>query len=169
MDVVRRHVRTLRGSIALRSEWGKGTTITVRLPLTVAIISGFTVGVGEESYVIPMEAVEECINLTAADREEGSGLLNLRGQPLPYVRLRDLFSLDEEPVMRPSVVVLRHDTHRLGLVVDTLLGETQAVVKPLSGRLPSVPGVAGSTILGSGRVAFILNVPALVERAVARG
>ena len=169
MDVVRRHVRTLRGSIALRSEWGKGTTITVRLPLTVAIISGFTVGVGEESYVIPMEAVEECINLTAAGREEGSGLLNLRGQPLPYVRLRDLFSLDEEPVMRPSVVVLRHDTHRLGLVVDTLLGETQAVVKPLSGRLPSVPGVAGSTILGSGRVAFILNVPALVERAVARG
>jgi two-component system, chemotaxis family, sensor kinase CheA len=171
MDVVRRHVRALRGTIAIRSEWGKGTTITVRLPLTVAIISGFTVGVGDESYVIPMEAVEECVDLPLADRgsSEGSGLLNLRGVPLPYIHLRDLFSLEGRTAARPSVVVLRHDTHRLGLVVDALLGETQAVVKPLSGQLPSVPGVAGSTILGSGRVAFILNVPALVERAVARG
>jgi two-component system, chemotaxis family, sensor kinase CheA len=129
------------------------------------------VGVGDESYVIPMEAVEECVNLPAVERgsSQGSGLLNLRGEPLPYIRLGDLFSLEGEPVARPSVVVLRHDTHRLGLVVDALLGETQAVVKPLSGKLPSVPGVAGSTILGSGRVAFILNVPALMEQAVARG
>jgi two-component system, chemotaxis family, sensor kinase CheA len=169
MDVVRRHVRALRGTIAIRSEWGQGTTMTVRLPLTVAIISGFTVGVGDESYVIPMEAVEECVNLPEANRGSSarSGLLNLRGEPLPYIRLRDLFSLEGEMAVRPSVVVLRHDTHRLGLVVDALLGETQAVVKPLSGKLPSVPGVAGSTILGSGRVAFILNVPALLERAVA--
>lgn len=171
MDVVRRHVRALRGTIALRSEPGQGTTITIRLPLTVAIISGFTVGVGDESYVIPMEAVEECVDLPAEQRgsSEESGLLNLRGDPLPYVRLRDLFSLESAAAARPSVVVLRHDTHRLGLVVDTLLGETQAVVKPLSGNLQAVSGVAGSTILGSGRVAFILNVPALVERAMAGG
>jgi two-component system chemotaxis sensor kinase CheA len=169
MDVVRRHVRALRGSIAIRSERGKGTTFTVRLPLTVAIISGFTVGVGDESYVIPMESVEECMDLPAAERasSEESGLLNLRGAPLSYVRLRDLFSLEGKTVARPSVVVLRHDTRRLGLVVDALLGETQAVVKPLNGNLASVPGVAGSTILGSGRVAFILNVPALIEQAVA--
>jgi two-component system chemotaxis sensor kinase CheA len=169
MDVVRRHVRALRGTIALHSEPGLGTTITVRLPLTVAIITGFTVGVADESYVIPMEAVEECVDLPAEERDssEEAGLLNLRGDPLPYVSLRSLFALGNGAPPRLSVVVLRHDSHRLGLVVDRLLGETQAVVKPLSGQLQSVPGVAGSTILGSGRVAFILNVPALVERAMA--
>jgi len=169
MDVVRRHVRALRGTIALLSEPGRGTTITVRLPLTVAIITGFTVGVADESYVIPMEAVEECVDLPAEERDssEETGLLNLRGDPLPYVSLRSLFALGNGAPPRLSVVVLRHDSYRLGLVVDRLLGETQAVVKPLSGQLQSVPGVAGSTILGSGRVAFILNVPALVERAMA--
>lgn len=169
MDVVRRHVHALRGVIAVRSEPGRGTTVTIRLPLTVAIISGFAVGVGEESYVIPMESVEECVALPAEHEAspEPTGLLNLRGDPLPYVRLGNLFSLDGAATVRRSVVVLRHDTQRMGLVVDELLGETQAVVKQLRGSLHSVPVVSGSTILGSGRVAFILNVPALVERAVA--
>ncbi len=169
MDVVRRHVRALRGSIAIRSEPGQGTTITVRLPLTIAIISGFTVGVGDESYVIPMEAVEECMEFPAATTASlgGAGLLSVRGSPLPYVHLRDLFSLEGAPHARPSVVVLRHDTQSLGLVVDALYGETQAVVKPLRGS-HALAGVAGTTILGSGRVAFILDVPALVQLAANR-
>lgn len=169
MDVVRRHVRGLRGTIAVRSEPGRGTTMTIRLPLTVAIISGFTVGVGDESYVIPIEAVEECLALPGEDQEssDSTGLLNLRGSPLPYVCLGNLFAMKTAEIPRRSVVVVANDAQRFGLVVDELLGETQVVVKPLNGSLNSIPVVSGSTILGSGRVAFILNVPALAERAVA--
>jgi two-component system chemotaxis sensor kinase CheA len=169
MDVVRRHVHELRGTIAIRSQRGHGTVITIRLPLTVAIIPGFTVGVGDERYVVPMEAVEECIELPGSEcgRVERCGLLSLRGAPLPVVGLRELFSLGGEPSERPSVVVLRQGHHHLGLIVDELVGETQAVVKPLTAGLRNVPGVSGSTILGCGRVALLLDVPALAELAMA--
>jgi two-component system chemotaxis sensor kinase CheA len=164
MDVVARHIRSLRGSIEIRSTPGKGTKFTLRLPLTVAIIDGFAVGVGTERYVLPLEAVDECLEFTG-ERGRAEGVLDLRGSPLPFAHLGALLGAEIAPAARAHVVVLRHAERRIGLVVDTLDGDCQAVIKPLNGMLQRLPGVTGSTILGDGRVALILDVPQLVESA----
>ncbi len=164
MDVVRHRIETLRGSIGIESRPGQGSSIRIRLPLTLAIIEGFGVGVGRETYVIPVDRVLECVELPEpARRGERGGVLDLRGEPLPYVRLRDLFACSEAPPERESVVVVRHELARAGLVVDRLFGSSQAVIKPLSELFQGVRGLCGSTILGDGRVAFILDVAGLLE------
>ena len=169
MDVVRREVEALRGSVELDTEAGRGTTITLRLPLTLAIIDGFVVKASDESYVIPVEAVIECVDLPAEERGSGlSGVMNLRGSPLPYLRLRDLLGLPGEASTRENVVVVRNETSQAGLVVDALLGGSQIVIKPLGRLFRSLPGVAGSAIVGDGRVALILDVPKLVRAALNR-
>jgi two-component system chemotaxis sensor kinase CheA len=169
MDVVRREVEALRGSVEIQSEPGRGTTITLRLPLTLAIIDGFLVKASEESYVVPVEAVIECVDLPAEERGTGlSGLMSLRGSPLPYLRLRELFGLPGEAARRENVVVVRNETAQAGLVVDALLGGSQIVIKPLGPLFRSLPGVAGSAIAGDGRVALILDVPRLVKTALGR-
>ena len=169
MDVVRRNVEALRGSIEIASRDGEGTTVTARLPLTVAIIDGFTVSVGDESYVIPLDAVTECLAMPADERRAGRcGVLSLRGEPLPYVRVRELFGLAGALPARENMVVVRHAGRLAGLVVDELLGGGQAVVKPLGKMFQRLPGVSGSTILGDGRVALILDVPDLLQRALDR-
>lgn len=167
MDVVRRNVDTLRGSMEVSTVRGKGTTISIRLPLTVAIIDGFTVAVGDESYVVPLEAVTECLELPVGERrqDEVSGVLNLRGTVLPYVRLRHLFALPPAATERENVIVLRHGSERAGLVVDRLVGQGQSVVKPLDKLFDRVPCVSGSTILGNGRVALIVDVAAILADA----
>lgn len=170
MDVVRREVEALRGSVEVETQAGRGTTITLRLPLTLAIIDGFVVKASDESYVIPVEAVIECIDLPAEERGTGpSGLINLRGCPLPYLRLRELFGLPGEAAPRENVVVVRNEANQAGLVVDALIGGSQIVIKPLGRLFRSLPGVAGSAILGDGRVALILDVPRLVRSALSRG
>jgi len=169
MDVVRRSVEALRGSVEVESEAGRGTTITLRLPLTLAIIDGFLVKASDESYVIPVEAVAECIDLPGEERGTGlSGLINLRGSPLPYLRLRELFDLPGKAAPRENVVVVRTETLRAGLVVDALLGGSQIVIKPLGRLFRSLPGIAGSAIVGDGRIALILDVPKLVRTALSR-
>ncbi len=169
LDVVRRNVEALRGSVEVESEAGRGTTITLRLPLTLAIIDGFVVKASDESYVIPVEAVIECIDLPAEERGTGlSGLINLRGSPLPYLRLRELFGLPGEAAPRENVVVVRNETAQAGFVVDALLGGSQIVIKPLGRLFRGLPGVAGSAIVGDGRVALILDVPRLVRTALSR-
>jgi two-component system chemotaxis sensor kinase CheA len=168
MDVVRRNIEALRGTIAVRSEAGKGTTVTLRLPLTLAIIQGFLVEVAGETYVIPLEAVLECLDLQEATPDASTGVIGLRGAVVPYLRLKQALGLEGAPSSRESVVVIGHQQCRVGLVVDSLLGEGQAVIKPLGPPFDVLPGVAGSTILGSGRVALILDVPALVETAISR-
>lgn len=169
MDVVRREVEALRGTIEVETAAGRGTTITLRLPLTLAIIDGFVVKASHESYVIPVEAVIECIDLPAEERGTGlSGLINLRGSPLPYLRLRELFNLPGEAAPRENVVVVRNETSQAGLVVDALLGGSQIVIKPLGRLFRGLPGVAGSAIVGDGRVALILDVPRLVRTALSR-
>jgi two-component system, chemotaxis family, sensor kinase CheA len=170
LDVVRRNIRALRGTIAIASRPGEGTTITLRLPLTLAIIDGFAVGVGEETYVIPLDAVAECLELPAAATSdgEGRGIVNLRGTALPYVRLRHLFG-ESGAATRQHVVVVRHDDGRpAGLVVDALHGDSQTVIKPLGRLFRHLSGIAGSAILPSGRVALILDVPALIGQALRR-
>jgi two-component system chemotaxis sensor kinase CheA len=169
LDVVRRNVTALRGKVGIRSHEGIGTTITLRLPLTLAIIDGFIVGVGGEAYVIPLEAVVECLELpTEAPSDAGEGgVINLRGSALPYLRLRRLFGLGQRSGQREHVVVVRPDDGRqVGLVVDNLYGGFQTVIKPLGRLFQGLLGIAGSAILGTGRVALILDVPSLLGEAL---
>jgi len=162
MDVVKRNITALRGSVAIRSADGAGTTVSVRLPLTLAIIDGFLVNVAGSVFVVPLDTIIECIEF---DSEPGHQYCNLRGEVLPYVRLREFFQLDAPPTRRESVVVIQHAGQRAGLVVDALLGEYQTVIKPLSQVFDQVQAISGSTILGSGAVALILDVGALLARA----
>jgi len=167
MDVVRERIAALRGSIAIESWPDAGTAIKIRLPLTLAIIEGFGVGIGAETYVIPVDRVVECMELPArTPRREPAGILQLRGEALPFVRLRDLFGVHGGEPERESVVVVRHELSRAGIVVDCLHGQDQAVIKPLGGMFEGVRGLCGSTILGDGRVAFILDVPGLLDKSL---
>jgi two-component system, chemotaxis family, sensor kinase CheA len=164
MDVVRRTVESLRGTISIDSREGVGTTFTMRLPLTLAMIDGFGVSVGNETYVVPMEHVEECLELPAGEpRESDGGVLLLRDQIVPYVRLRHHFAVGGPSPARENVLVVRHEGLRAGLVVDALHGSGPAVIKPLGKYFSDVPGVTGSSILGSGRVALILDTPTILR------
>lgn len=168
MDVVRRNVESLRGTLSIDSAEGKGTTFTMRLPLTLAIIEGFLVGVDRSSYVVPLEMVVECLELSAEDRARigSSGYINLRGEVLPLLRLREVFEVRGDAGKRENIVVVSCAGQRAGFVVDTLLGEFQTVIKPLGRLFERLSGISGSTILGNGEVALILDAPALVQRAV---
>jgi two-component system, chemotaxis family, sensor kinase CheA len=166
MDVVKRNISALRGSVSIKSEEGRGTTVTVRLPLTLAIINGFQVAVGKSSFILPLEAIEECVEFSA---ESDHDFANLRGAVLPFVRLRDVFGTREPASRRQSIVVVKHAGERAGLVVDALLGEFQTVIKPLGKLFSKVDCVSGSSILGNGEVALILDVPSLIQQATARG
>ena len=166
MDVVKRNITALRGSVDVGSREGAGTTVTVRLPLTLAIIDGFLVQVGGSVFVIPLDMIEECIEFAT---EPGQDYCNLRGQVLPFIRLRSLFRIDGAATRRESIVVLKLGNARAGLVVDTLLGEFQTVIKPLSPMFSEVKCISGSTILGSGEVALILDVGALMHAVGGKG
>ena len=167
MDVVKRNITALRGTVTLDSEIEKGTTVRIRLPLTLAIIDGFLVGVGTAVYVVPLDMVVECIERAAWENAGGDGrYLNLRGEVLPYLRLREHFEVEGEPARRENVVVVRYGEHKVGLVVDRLLGEFQTVIKPLGKVFHQVSGIGGFTILGSGEVALILDVPGLMGQVV---
>jgi two-component system chemotaxis sensor kinase CheA len=163
MDVVRRNIQTLRGSVHVTSQPGAGTTVRIRLPLTLAIIEGFGVGVGNETYVIPVDQVLECVELAKEDHENArkDGVLQLRSEPLPYIYLQDHFKVPGERGARQNVVVVQYETGRVGLAVNELYGATQTVIKPLPAMFKDVSGVSGSAILGNGRVALILDIPAL--------
>ncbi|KQU67730.1 MULTISPECIES: chemotaxis protein CheA [unclassified Rhizobacter] len=163
MDVVKRNIVALRGSVGIASTPGEGTTVTVRLPLTLAIINGFQIGVGKAVFVVPLDMVDECVEFSA---ETGHDYTDLRGQVLPFIRLRELFDIDGPQSARPNIVVVKHAGQKFGIVVDTLLGEAQTVIKPLSKMFGQVRGISGSSILGSGDVALILDVPALMESSV---
>jgi len=165
MDVVKRNIAALRGSVDMASRPGAGTTVTVRLPLTLAIINGFQLAVGKSVFVVPLEMVEECVTCTADGEHD---YIDLRGHVLPFIRLRELFALPGTRGARENIVVVRHGGCRIGLVVDTLLGEAQTVIKPLAPMFARVRGISGSSILGNGDVALILDVPALMQQAGAR-
>ena len=169
MDVVRRNIDLLRGTIEIRSAEDQGTTICIRLPLTLAIIDGFSVVAGGETYVIPLELIKECVELPADQiSHEPSGVVSLRSEPLPFVRLRSVFDSAEDSLPpRENIVVLRHENGSAGVAVDKLLGECQAIIKPLSRLFRDVRGVSGSTILDDGRVALILDVSTLLREFVA--
>jgi two-component system chemotaxis sensor kinase CheA len=164
LDVVRRNIDGLRGTVEISSEELKGTTITVRLPLTLTIIEGFSVAVAGETFVVPLEYVTECVELPAEQRNSvASGILNLRGKALPYMRLRDVFQIPGDAPKKENVVVVKMNEFQAGIAVDRLLGGTQTVVKPLGKALRGVVGITGSTVLGDGRVGLIVDVPSLIR------
>jgi two-component system chemotaxis sensor kinase CheA len=161
MDVVKRNIQSLRGTVNVQSVEGQGSTFTIRLPLTLAIIDGFLTGVGKSAYVVPLDSVVECIELENIDTDRN--YLNLRGEVLPFVRLREMFEVSGAAPTRQNVVIVQFAGQKAGLVVDQLLGEFQTVIKPLGVIFKHLHGIGGSTILGSGEVALILDVPALVK------
>ncbi len=169
MDVVRRSIEALRGTIAIDTREGERTTFTIRLPLTLAVIDGFGVEVGRESFIVPMDNVLECLELRTDDaRDAQTGVLRVREEIVPYVRLRSLFAIEGDPSARENVLIVRRNGLKAGLVVDTLNGTGQAVIKPLGTWFSDVPGIAGSSILGNGRVALILDTTTILQRVASQ-
>jgi two-component system, chemotaxis family, sensor kinase CheA len=164
MDVVKRTIEGLRGSIDIASTPGQGTRVDLRIPLTLAIIDGLLVRVGTGRYVIPLSSVEECVELTREQdlRSTGRSFLTLREALVPFIRLRDMFMTGTEPDPYQKVVVVSTGTDRVGLAVDQILGHHQTVIKPLSRFHADVGTFSGATILGDGGVALILDVAHLV-------
>jgi len=167
LDVVKRSMDPLGGTIVIRNNEKAGTTIELKLPLTLAIIDGFLTEVGSERYVFPLSMVEECVELTNAGSATGNGkhMINVRGQLVPYVRLRDQFTIAGTQPVIEQIVIARADDKRVGFVVDQVIGGHQTVIKNLGAFCRDVEGLSGATILGDGTVALILDVPRLVQLA----
>jgi two-component system chemotaxis sensor kinase CheA len=164
MDVVKRTIESLRGAIDMTSKPGEGSEISLRIPLTVAIIDGLLVRVGEGRYVIPLAAVEECIELSLEDdlRSRGRSFISLRDTLVPFLRLRELFDTGTRPDPHQKIVVISTGSERVGLVVDQIIGDHQTVIKSMSKLHADVATFSGATILGDGTVALILDVAHLV-------
>ncbi|WP_320169865.1 chemotaxis protein CheA [Maridesulfovibrio sp.] len=169
MDVVKRAIDSLRGSIDIDSKEGKGTVITIRLPLTLAIIDGLQVRVEDGYYVIPLSLVEECVELTRKDVEDANGqqFVNLRGEIVPYIRIREWFEIEGESPAIEQIVITGLEGNRVGVVVDTVIGEHQTVIKSLGRVYRDVEGISGATIKGDGTLALILDIPKLFRTVLA--
>ena len=178
MDVVKRNIEALRGSVAVHSIEGRGTQIQIRLPLTLAIIDGFLVSAAQSRFVLPLASVVEVIEGRRASvdhpddglgdpgsNEHGRRCVELRGELLPVIDLRTLYDLDAPPAELPSIVVVRGHAGTYGIEVDALMGQHQTVIKPLGPIFRSLRGISGSSILGNGEVALILDVQALGQLA----
>ncbi len=167
MDVVKRSIEALRGIVDVDSRKGAGTTITLKLPLTLAIIDGLLVGVEDGIFVLPLSAVQECVELTREDVERAHGrhLAYVRGEIIPYVRLREQFGIEGEPPDIEQVVVIETAGMRIGFVVDRVIGEHQTVIKNLGRMYRDVKGFSGATILGDGTVALIMDAAQIVHHA----
>jgi two-component system chemotaxis sensor kinase CheA len=169
MDVVGKNIAALRGTVTVSSVFGAGTHIDIRLPLTLAIIDGFLVAVGQSKFIMPLESVVEVIEnrptATALDAR-GRSVVELRGEVLPVVSLRALYGLEAELPERVSIVVVGSASGKYGMLVDTLMGQHQTVIKPLGRMFRTLRGISGSSILGNGEVALIFDVSALSELAM---
>lgn len=169
MDVVRRNIQALGGNIEIISELGKGTTISIHLPLTLAIIDGQSVAVGDEIYIVPLVSIKESINITEnmLNKIAGKGeTYRLRNQYIPIIRMHEIFNVQPTEKVTAGegvIVVVERQGVLCGLFVDELLGPQQVVVKSLETNYRRVQGVSGATILGDGSVALILDIPGLVR------
>jgi two-component system chemotaxis sensor kinase CheA len=168
MDVVRKSIENLRGTVEVTSKPGEGTTVTLRLPLTLAIIDGLLVSVANAYFVLPVGSVLECIELTHKDIEKANGkhLVDVRGELIPYIRLREQFNIHTELPEIEQIMIVETSAGRYGFVVDQVLGDHQTVIKNLGRFYRHVQEVSGATILGNGMVALILDVERLAKDAV---
>ncbi|MFZ1084677.1 MAG: chemotaxis protein CheA [Terracidiphilus sp.] len=168
MDVVRQRVDSLRGSIDVASKQGQGTTVTLRLPLTLAIIDGLLVRIGDSFFVLPLANTQECVELTQADVEAANGkhLAHVRGELIPYIRLREYFGIRSARPKIEQIMIVETEAGRYGFVVDVVLGDCQTVIKNLGRFYRHVQVVSGATILGNGTVALILDPERLAQEAV---
>ena len=167
MDVVKKAIELLRGGIDIESSRGMGTTITLRLPLTLAIIDGLLVRIAADHYVFPLSSVNECIELTEETRDAayGRNLANVRNRIVPYIRLREHFNIGGELPEIEQIVITESGDTRVGFAVDSVIGQHQTVIKSLGNYYRDVEGISGATILGDGAVALILDLPKLVQKA----
>ena len=170
MDVVKRNIEGLGGTVKIRTALGKGTVFTLKLPLTLAIIEGMTVRVGKETYIVPLLSILESIQPKAGAMKTivGKGeLINVRGTYLPMMRMYDVFSLEPEYTdpTKAILLILETEGERVAVMVDEILGQQQVVIKSMEQNFRKVAGVAGATILGDGTVGFILDVRGLLEIA----
>ncbi|MBF0515017.1 MAG: chemotaxis protein CheA, partial [Desulfovibrionaceae bacterium] len=163
MDVVKRSIEQLRGKIEIQSAAGKGTTITIRLPLTLAIIDGLMIKAGEEHYIIPLALVEECVEFSQDMQSDRKRTINLRGEIVPYVRLREAFEIGGDSPPIEQIVITHGGDERTGVAVDEVVGQLQTVIKSLGKVAGNVPGIAGATIRADGSLALIIDVPGLIH------
>jgi len=167
MDVVSRNIEALGGSVEIQSQAGSGTTITLKLPLTLAIIDGLLVELDGNFFVLPLGCVLECIELSQSDvnRAHGRHMVNVRGEIVPYIPLREVFRLSGEIPDSEQIVITGIGDRRVGFVVDRVIGQHQTVIKTLGKALKDMDGISGATILGNGTVALILDVNRLTAYA----
>lgn len=165
LDVVRRSIEDLRGTVSLQTESGKGTTVTLKLPLTLAIVEGLVAQVGEERYIFPLAVVESCVEVSqsVAWREHGRDLIDVQGRLLPLISLRRYFEVGGEQPFAEMAVVVSIEGERFGVVVDSVTDSIQAVIKPLSRILRGSQGLSGTTVLGDGGVVPVLDVGGLLK------
>jgi two-component system chemotaxis sensor kinase CheA len=168
MDVVRRNIEELRGTIEIDSKKGVGSTFAIRLPLTLAIIDGFLVKVGATNYIVPLEMIQECIELNESHKQtmNGNNYINLRNTVLPLLDVRQFFKEDDSEIERENIIVVQYAGKRIGLIVDELFGEFQTVIKPMGVIFEKLKGLSGATILGSGEIALIFDIPTLVNYVI---
>ncbi|MFZ6007512.1 MAG: chemotaxis protein CheA [Nitrospirota bacterium] len=168
MDVVKKNIESLNGRVYIRTEQDAGTTISIKLPLTLAIIDGLTLLVGEEVFAIPITSVVESLRPNRMDvkslNEKGE-VINVRGEYIPLMRLYEILGITswKKDPWDAIVIVTMHEGRKYGLLADELMGEQQIVIKNLGSATPRVSGIGGGTILGDGRVALVLDVPGIVE------
>jgi len=168
MDVVKRNIEELRGEVHIDSKLGFGTTIKIRLPLTLAIIDGFLVESSKLKFIIPLDSIQECIEFTSSDKEEieQKGYMTLRSNILPILDISKHFSEPETEQKRKNIVVVKYDDYKVGLKVDELYGEFQTVIKPLGTLFKNVTDISGGTLLGNGDIALILDIQKLIEHKI---
>ena len=170
MDVVKRNIDDLRGDVSIQSVFGKGTTVTIRLPLTLAIIEGFLVQVGSSKYIIPLDNIQECIEFTCDLKKqfEQNGYITLRKNVLPILDIEKHFDEITSPDKkeRENIVIVKHGRSSIGFKVDRLIGEFQTVIKPLGQLFKNITDISGGTILGNGEIALIFDVQKLIEHKI---
>ena len=159
MDVVRKDIDSLGGSISIETESGKGTSFILKIPLTLAIIDGMLVQIGENKYVIPVSNVVECIEYKATNEEDFlCSHIILRDEYFPCINMRNYFEITGNPEKEQQIVIVNDQTSKFGIIVDQIIGNHQTVIKPIGKLFKHIQGISGSTILGDGSIAIILDI-----------